>query len=194
MVGRHGPMVIRGPFVRQSYRGREKRSLGPEGRELNDWAAIVREHGGMAFETAWRILGNACDAEDAVQEAFLHALRLHRQETVDNWGALLRHLASCRALDLLRKRGKVVPLATEPLAPRSSQPDAVAIASEGAALLREALARLSEREAEVFSLYYFGDLTNPEIAEVLKITVGAVAVALHKARTRIKAMLQPSEE
>jgi RNA polymerase sigma-70 factor, ECF subfamily len=70
----------------------------------------------------------------------------------------------------------------------------VAIAMEGAALLRDALARLPEREAEVFSLYYFADLTNPEIAETLQITVGAVGVALHKARMRIKTIFQPTEE
>ncbi len=161
---------------------------------MTDWAAIVRAHGPMAYETAWRILGNVADTEDAVQDALLDALRLHRRRTVHNWGALLRHLASCRSLDLLRKRRKVIPLVDEPPAPRSSQPDALAIATEGAALLRQALARLSEREAEVFSLYYFGDLSNPEIADALGIAVGAVAVALHKARTRIKALLQPSEE
>ena len=80
--------------------------LEPEGRILTDWAAIAREHGGMAFETAWRILGNASDTEDAVQDAFVDALRLHRQKTaIGNWGALLRHLASRRALDRKHHRG-----------------------------------------------------------------------------------------
>jgi len=160
---------------------------------LTDWATIVREQGRMAFETAWRILGNASDTEDAVQEAFLDALRLHRRGTVGNWGALLRHLASRRALDLLRKRRPLVPVAAELPAPRSAQPDVVALAAERLALLRQALARLPQREAEVFSLRYFGELSNPAIAEMLHITVGAVAVALHKARTRLQAVLEASE-
>jgi RNA polymerase sigma-70 factor (ECF subfamily) len=147
----------------------------------------------MAFETAWRILGNASDTEDAVQEAFLDALRIHRRQTVGNWGALLRRLAGCRALDLLRKRRPAAALEPEPAAPRSSQPDAVAGEVELTALLRQALAQLSEREAEVFSLRYLGDLTNPEIADALKITVGAVSVALHKARTRLQTLLQLTE-
>jgi RNA polymerase sigma-70 factor (ECF subfamily) len=161
---------------------------------LIDWAAIVREHGRMAFETAWRILGNASDTEDAVQEAFLAALRLHRRGTVQNWGALLRHLAGCRALDLLRKRRALVPVAADLPAPRSSHPDAVAVAAERVALLRQALAQLPPREAEVFSLRYFGDLSNPTIAELLHTTAGAVAVALHKARTRLQALLEASGE
>ena len=39
-------------------------------------------------------------------------------------------------------------------------------------LVRQALAQLPSREAEVFSLRYFGDLSNPEIAEQLGIRVG----------------------
>jgi RNA polymerase sigma-70 factor, ECF subfamily len=161
---------------------------------LTDWATVVREHGPMAFETAWRILGNACDAEDAVQEAFLTALRLHGQTPVRNWAALLRHLATCRALDLLRKRRRCGGFESEPVAPLSSRPDAVAVASERAMALRNALAQLPARETEVFSLRYFGGLSNPEIAETLDITVGAVGVALYKARTRLRALLQPTEE
>jgi RNA polymerase sigma factor (sigma-70 family) len=121
-------------------------------------------------------------------------LCLHRQRTVGNWGALLRHLASCRALDVLRKRRTLVAIEPEPSAPRSAQPDVVAVAAEHAALLRQALAQLPDREAKVFSLRYFGDLSNPEIAEALHITAGAVAVALHKARTRLQTLLESGEE
>jgi RNA polymerase sigma-70 factor (ECF subfamily) len=161
---------------------------------LTDWAAIIREHGPMAFDTAWRILGNAGDTEDAVQEAFLHAFNLHRQRTVRNWPALLRHLASCRALDLLRKRRPLVSLVRELPAPRSSQPEVATLAGEAVDLLRQALVQLPPREAEVFALRYFGHLSNPEIAEALQIKVGAVAVALHKARTQLQKLLGPTTE
>ena len=58
-----------------------------------DWEAIVRTHGAMAFDTAWRLLGHAADTEDAVQDAFLEAFRLHGRQQVRNWGGLLRQLA-----------------------------------------------------------------------------------------------------
>lgn len=148
----------------------------------------------MAFTTAWRILHDAGDAEDAVQEAFVDALRLYRRGPVDDWGALLRRLANCRSLDRLRRRRPIVARVAEPVAPRSDQPEAVAIAAEKAALLRQALAELPEREAEVFSLRYFGDLTNAAIAAALEISPGAVAVALHKARKSLEGILCPSEE
>ena len=64
---------------------------------MTDWELIVREHGRMAFDTAWRILGHNDDTEDAVQDALVDALRLHRQQPIANWGGLLRHLATRRA-------------------------------------------------------------------------------------------------
>ena len=146
----------------------------------------------MAFAAAWRVLGHAPDAEDAVQEALLDAFHLHRSQNVASWGALLRRLATCRALDLLRKRRRAEPLSIQAAA-ASTDPATVAVASELAQRLREALLQLAPREAEVFSLRYFGELTNEEIAAELKLTTGAVGVALHKARTRLKELLESEE-
>ena len=148
----------------------------------------------MAFAAAWRVLGHAGDAEDAVQEALLDAFHLHRSQHVASWGALLRRLATCRALDLLRKRRPAEPLSLQAAATSAAEPPAVAVASELTQRLREALLRLPPREAEVFSLRYFGELTNEEIAEELKMTTGAVGVALHKARVRLKELLETEEE
>ena len=152
---------------------------------MNDWERIVREHGPMAARTALRILGSRSDAEDAMQEAFCDALRMDRAAIVANWGALLRRLATCRALDILRRRqaGSLSILATR--AHAQDSPIAVAIAEEKAALLRKSLAQLPDREAQVFSLRYFAGLSNPEIAEALEITVKAAEVALTKARARL---------
>jgi RNA polymerase sigma factor (sigma-70 family) len=129
-----------------------------------------------------------------VQEAFLDALCIGRQRPVENWGALLRYLASCRALDLLRKRRPAAALAADPPAPPSARPDMVVVAAEQAVMLRQALTRLPNRQAEVFALRYFSELSNQEIARTLNITVGAVAIALHKARTRLHELLEPDED
>jgi RNA polymerase sigma-70 factor (ECF subfamily) len=159
-----------------------------------DWESIVRTHGPMAFDTAWRLLGHAADTEDVVQEAFLDAFQLHGRQTVDNWGGLLRRLAARRAIDRLRKRRTAVPLppealAWEPAASASDQPESVAAERELADRLRASITELPDREAEVFSLHYFGDMTNPEVARSLGISADAVGVALHKARKRLKELL-----
>ncbi len=114
-----------------------------------DWQMIVREHGPPAYETAWRILGNAADTDDAVQEAFLDAVRLAREQTIGNWGGMLRRLAACRALDLLRKR-RPRNLDVEPHAPLVSQPEAVAVRNELAEQLRDSLAELRRASQRCF--------------------------------------------
>lgn len=160
---------------------------------LPDWESIVRIHGPMAFDTAWRLLGHAADTEDVVQEALFDAFRLHGRQPVANWGGLLRRLATRRAIDRLRKRPALAGLAEEdrpePAASQTEQPEMVAAERELADRLRSAIAELSDREASVFSLYYFGDMTNVQIAESLDISTDAAGVALYKARRRLKKIL-----
>jgi RNA polymerase sigma-70 factor (ECF subfamily) len=162
--------------------------------DLPNWESIVGEHGPMAFDTAWRLLGHAADTEDAVQEALLDAFRLHGRKKVQNWGALLRHLVIRRAIDRLRKRRREISQSANPAefdtaAPESEQPESAAIERELAERLRRAMVNLSDREAGVFSLRYFGEMSNAEIAETLKISLDAVGVALHKARNKLKILL-----
>jgi RNA polymerase sigma-70 factor (ECF subfamily) len=157
-----------------------------------DWESIVRTHTPLAFDAAWRLLGHAADTEDVVQEALLDAFRLHAHQSVENWGALLRHLATRRAIDRLRKRraAALVPLGTfEVSAPESEQPESVAAERELADRLRWAIAELPDREASVFSLRYFGEMANCDIAQALGISTDAVGVALHKARKKLKESL-----
>ena len=71
---------------------------------MTDWKTIVDQHGQLVWATAWRLLGNPADALDCFQETFLEAIKVARREPVGDWGALLRHLATARALDLLRVR------------------------------------------------------------------------------------------
>ena len=161
---------------------------------LPDWELIVRTHGPMAFDTAWRLLGHAADTEDVVQEALLDAFRLHQRQPVANWGGLLRQLATRRAIDRLRKRCMVDPLppkspGAERTSPVNLQPESSAIEQELADRLRLCVAELPDREATVFSLYYFGEMTNRHIADSLGISTDAVGVALHKARKKLKTML-----
>jgi RNA polymerase sigma-70 factor, ECF subfamily len=149
-----------------------------------DWVTIVRQFGPLAFQTAWRILGHIQDTEDAVQDALLEALRTYRRQSVVNWGGLLRTAATHRALDRLRKRRKLSVLPADAPAPHAD-PAGIVAARELADWLRSVLAELPDRQAEVFSLRYFAELTNPEIGEALGISAEAVAVALHKARANI---------
>jgi RNA polymerase sigma-70 factor, ECF subfamily len=156
-----------------------------------DWNAIVRDHGPAVFGTAWRILGQSADAEDVTQEVFLEAYRQRRSQSVRSWAALLRRIAVCRALDRVRRRRPTLSIHGLSMAAPDVSPELDAMAVELDEKLREAISRLPEREGEVFCLRYFEDLSNQQIAEALDMHVGAVAVALHKARSKLEGLLCP---
>ena len=156
---------------------------------MTDWDRIVREHGPLVFGTAWRILGHVADTEDVVQEVFLQVYRMQATQPVRHWAGLLRQLAACRALDRLRKRRPVVSLNGVHLAHSRNGPEETVIGRELAERLRQAVARLPEREAEVFCLRYFEEFSYQQIAETLDINPGVVATALHKARVKLEVML-----
>ena len=77
-------------------------------------ARIVRREAGLIVAQLQRRLGNFDVAEEAVQEAILVALRTWRRDGVPaNPGGWLSLAARRRAIDLLRKRSREVPLAVE---------------------------------------------------------------------------------
>jgi RNA polymerase sigma-70 factor (ECF subfamily) len=154
-----------------------------------DWDRIVREQGPLVYRTAWRILGHAADTEDVVQEVFLQAHQFVKTRAVRHWSGLLRRLAACRALDRLRQRRSTLSLDGLDLPTNGEMPDEAAVSRELADRLRLSIAELPPREAEVFCLRYFDDLSYQEIAESLSISSGAVAMALHKARAKLETLL-----
>ncbi len=160
-----------------------------------DWEQIVSKYGPVVFGTAWRILGNAADAEDVTQDVFLQAYQTARAAEVRSWPALLRRLASCRALDRLRLRKHTVALHHLDLPETAGGPEEVAVGNELAERLRTALLHLPRQEAAAFCLRYFEDLSYQEIADALHTTPGAAGNALFKARAHLETwLLEPSEE
>ena len=118
------------------------------------------------------------------------------RETVRDWAAPLRHLATARALDLLRARCRGrnrTDLLADPAAleSREAGPGQQAEADELADRLRVALAELPPQQAEVFCLSCVDNLTYGEIGERLRLTTNAVGVLLHRARQRLQELLVP---
>ena len=148
------------------------------------WEAIVREHGPAVYRTAWRIVRDVQDAEDVTQEVLLAFYRDRADPTGPCAGLLVR-MAILRAIDHLRRRRRTVPMEGLALADPGDGPEAEAIGGELVERLHEGIARLPAREAEVFCFRYFQDLSYDAIARALGISRDAVAVALHKARTRL---------
>jgi RNA polymerase sigma-70 factor, ECF subfamily len=150
--------------------------------------AMYREHHTMVFRTAYRVTGNAADAEDVLQTVFLRMVRREDSaDVIEHPENYLRRSAVHAALDLVRARrsGANVDLDRLP-ATGGSHPDEGDLRE----LLRQALSELPERSAEIFTLRFFEGLTNPEIAKALGISSITVAVTLHRTRRALQKKLR----
>lgn len=65
------------------------------------------------------------------------------------------------------------------------------MAEEAEMQIRALVAGLAPRQAAVFCLAHFEELSHDEIAESLQISVNAVSIALHKARLALRSLLNP---
>jgi RNA polymerase sigma-70 factor (ECF subfamily) len=160
---------------------------------MPDWPEILERDGPAVWRTAYRLLNHHADADECFQEAFLAAVEVSRRQPVRSWRALLQRLATTRAMDRLRQRCRRrsheqsadwSTVAGSDLSPAQSSENA-----ELAGRLRDALAHLPPRQAEVFSLFALDDWTYREIAQQLSLSVDAVGVLLHRARQRLRQRL-----
>jgi RNA polymerase sigma-70 factor (ECF subfamily) len=159
-----------------------------------DWPKIVEQHGTMVWRIVRRMVSHEADAADCFQRTFVSAWEVSRREPVANWGPLLNRLAHARALDRLRERKRLATRSTALVDDqwadsRSPSPSQAAGAKELAGQLREALAELDPRQAEVFCLACLEDLSYDEIAGQLRITVNHVGVLLNRARQALRERL-----
>jgi len=156
-----------------------------------DLEQIYQAHHAGVLRAAYRITGNASDAEDVLQTVFMRLVRRAPDAPpMDNVAAYLHRSAVNAALDLVRDRreSKHIPLETqEPILASADAPaDSKQQARELRDCIRRAIARLAPRTGEVFALHYFEGYTNAQIAEMLDLSVGGVGVTLHRARTQLQ--------
>ena len=161
---------------------------------MTDWSDVINRHGPVVWKTAYRLLSNQADAADCFQDTFVEAVRLSRRQRIEHWPAVLRRIATTRALDRLRQRlrhsarhdthndGHAV-------ASANPGPSEQAEAAELTARLRRAISALPTRQAEVFCLRCLDELSYEQIAASLGLTTNAVGVLLHKARGRLRQLL-----
>jgi len=154
--------------------------------------ALFREHYDHVYRAAYRVTGNAVDAEDVLQTVFLRLVR--RQEKVDlspSPGSYLHRAAVNASLDLLRSRTRSRSVSLEEVtfdAPHSSEPspEAQHVDRELQNQIRRSIATLGPKAAEIVVLKYFEGHSNLEIAEMLGTSQMVIGVLLHRARTRLR--------
>jgi RNA polymerase sigma-70 factor (ECF subfamily) len=160
---------------------------------------FARERGRLQGYLA--TLVGAADAEDLVQEAFARAHHARASYLHDapiaSW---VRRIARNVAIDHLR-RGAASPLATPPAddgdasaAATEADPERRAIRAEMRSCIVELVRGLPERDADVIVLGELRGMRDQEVADALGITLGAAKIRLHRARARLRRVMDRSCE
>src|SRR4051794_2792073 len=157
--------------------------------------SLVERHIDRAYAIALRILGNAADAEDVVQDTMLkvwtHRGRWqHGRAKFSTW---LYRVISNRCIDLRRKpRTENVDVVPEVA---DGKPDAASVIerAEMNDILEAAMQRLPEQQRVAVILSYHENMSNGEIAEVMDTTIAAVESLLKRGRQQLREMLRRHE-
>ena len=162
--------------------------------DLGAFEELYRAHAGRLYGVAFRMLGNAADAEDLLQEIFLAAHRkLDSFRGESALGTWLYRLAVNLCLDYLRSRtGRAIQV-TDPL---DDEPVVAEAGGRGLAErtvskmdLERALAQLPEGCRTAFILHDVEGLEHREVAAVMGIAEGTSKSQVHKARLRLRQLL-----
>ena len=157
------------------------------------------------FRTAWSILKQRSEAEEAVQSAYLHAFAnigsFEGRSALSTWltrivanEALGRRRAAERRRRHLEREGvAVIETYRETLMRGSDAESADASVARGEIrkLLEQAVAALPDAFRIVFVLRDVEGLTSEETAEILDIPVATVKTRLFRGRRRLQEMLEP---
>lgn len=167
---------------------------------------LYERHHGRVFNTAYRVLGSAADAEDVTQDVFLHVtdrIRSFRGDSsLTSW---LYRVTVNLSIDA-RRRGsrRAAPRAIgqtegegEIGRPRpgisavAPEPPDVSEHAEADRRVHKALEALSPKLRAVVVLRYFENLSYEDLAEVLQMSIGTVKSRLNRAHAALERILGP---
>ncbi|WP_420618250.1 RNA polymerase sigma factor [Candidatus Poriferisocius sp.] len=160
---------------------------------------LVRSTYRDIYALAYRLTGNRDDAADVVQDAYVRAYRAIRRFRGDSsfstW--MYRITSNCASTHLSRRTRQRTEELSDDVPIVDLRPEQDPSLRAEAAVLRHhidrAIRALPERLRQVVVLRDLHDLSHSEIAEELGITTSAAKVRLHRARQRLRAVLQRTD-
>ena len=156
---------------------------------VQEFQKIFKEHAQLVYRTAYGVTGSHEDAEDILQTLFLRLLRRSSPELQRNPQGYLYRAAVNLSVDVIRSRRRQIPFVDadglEVEAPADELKN-----EELHRQLYEAIAELKPRSAETVILRYVHDKSDAEIAKMLGVSRGTVALRLFRSRARLKRLLR----
>ncbi|MBQ0987348.1 SigE family RNA polymerase sigma factor [Streptomyces sp. F63] len=150
-----------------------------------EFTAYVRERRASLYATAYHLTGDRYEAEDLLQSALFSTYRAWERITDKAAvGGYLRRTMTNLHISAWRRR-KLSEYPTEELPETAGDHDAMR-GTELRAVLWQALARLPELQRTMLVLRYYEGRTDPEIADILGISVGTVKSSIWRSLRRLR--------
>jgi RNA polymerase sigma-70 factor (ECF subfamily) len=163
--------------------------------DVNAYEALVQQYQQLAYRVAYQVTGDAADAEDAAQEAFVNAYyalgrfrpgapfkpwlcRIVANEARNRRVAAHRRTALAERAQRAQASGEAAP-----------SPEAAAEADEFRATLVNTLGLLRDDDRLILSYRLFFDFSEADMAEALKVPKGTVKSRLSRALARLRMAL-----
>lgn len=164
-----------------------------QGASRGDMAAfgeLVRRHQRLAWNMAWRMMGDAAEAEDAAQEAFLKILdAAPRYRPLASFRTYLCRVVTRLCLDRMeKKRPHYVERPRESSSPELGPPERL-MQQESAEAVRRALDALPPRQRAALVLRHFEDMSYLQIADAMRVSEKSVERLLARGRHALQRRL-----
>ncbi|MEV4559374.1 SigE family RNA polymerase sigma factor [Kitasatospora sp. NPDC049285] len=185
-VLRIAPQTFRGEQGDQGgVQGEHPAAAADEASDIAEFTAYVRERRASLYATAYHLTGDRYEAEDLLQSALFSTYRAWGRITDKAAvGGYLRRTMTNLHISAWRRR-KVNEYPTEELPEYAGDTDAMG-GTELRAVLWQALAKLPENQRTMLVLRYYEGRTDPEIADILGISVGTVKSSIWRALRRMR--------
>ncbi len=161
---------------------------------LPTWDEVVRQHADRVYRLAYRLSGNAQDAEDLTQETFIRVFRSlssYRPGTFEGW---LHRITTNLFLDMVRRRNRVrmeaLPEDYDRVPGDEPSPEQAFTAAHLDSDLQEALDELPPEFRAAVVLCDVEGLSYEEIGATLGVKMGTVRSRIHRGRQALRASLE----
>lgn len=165
------------------------------------FAQLVDLYKDKIYHLAYRMTGNAQDAEDVVQETFLRVYsNLEKYDDQQKFSTWIYRIATNLCIDRLRKRRATYSLDAEMndgesndwysmLPSNEETPENQLVLSETQTQIRESIDALPEKYKSIVILRYLQDLSLQEISDILKMPITTIKTRLHRGREYLRKKL-----
>ncbi len=165
---------------------------------------LVKRYQDRLYNTVFRLVGNAEDAQDVVQDAFLNAYQsLHNFKGDSLFFTWIYRIAINTAISLKRKQKSTISIDANTLkrgiidpldSSEFTRPDHALQVAEEEVLIQNALNRLSPEHRAVLIMKDIEGQKYETMAEILEVPVGTIRSRLHRARIELREILQSEEK